>query len=214
MRYGILFLIAAALLWAALPATDTFTAGDGTPLQNLHGGGVWVIDAGAFGVYSNSLVGGSPSNVSLARRVADTYPNDQYAQGVIAEMTGSPEIGVGIRIQAGGNGYYYQCGAGWRALVKIVGGTTTELGSTSNAGCAVSDVIRIEAEGTTIRVFRNGVPDTGLGTSGVANDATFSSGSAGVYAWSAATTVRLDDWEAGALATPPTTRKRRLVITQ
>lgn len=136
---------------------------------------------------------------------ANSYNADQYAQGVI-HFTSSPNyVGVSVRNDTSDpNGtssnakkqlYYFEVSptTGDRYFAKKVAGTETQLGD-SLVTVADSDLIRIEASGTTITCKING------STIFTVTDSSLSSGAAG---WggegNGATSMFLDDWEGGNL---------------
>lgn len=202
MRYGILFLIAAALLWAALPATDTFTGTNGDPLSaNWTGAG--------FAIYTNGVIANSPSAWAMAYWNADAFPDAQYAQLTLVSRTGGT-CSPAVRVQASGvSGYAFYASNSQRYIAKWVGGVRTVLSPVAGAP-ANGDVLRLEVNGNVLTPYRNGVVDTEVGT---VEDSQFSSGSAGLLGYGADGAIS-DNFEAGALSAPPATRKRRMVIVQ
>lgn len=175
----------------ALPATDSFTAANGTQLEVYNSN--WSINLGALDINSNSVCPDSADAESWGRWNADTFDDDQYAQAVVASTDASNEIGPACRVGASGsNGYGLNFTSNNLVLAKWVAGAFTELASAFSAP-SVSDVIRVEAEGTTVRYVLNTV------TQDEVTDSSLSSGVGGIVSWSDGTGNRMDDWEAGNL---------------
>lgn len=188
-----LLLVAATLAFAALPATDAFTGTNGTALQTYSTN--WTINAGGFQINTNS-VACSQNNEGGAHWNADSFNNDQYAQATVSAIGSGFFIGLGVRESASGATYYgiyYDNGVG--QLFKNVAGTWTQLGSNS-VGVSSSDVLRLEAAGTTITPKKNGAT---TGTPGAQTDSSISSGFAGLSCWGNSTGSRVDDWQGGNL---------------
>ena len=175
----------------ALPATDNFTAANGTALTTYSAN--WTLNNGNFAINTNAVYPNSGSTENGAHWNADTFNNDQYSQGdLISEALGRA-IGVAVRCHASAATFYgwYNDTAG-SYLFKMVAGVWTQLGA-DQASWAVNDIPRIEAEGTTIRGLVNG------STVITQTDSAIASGSAGLSGYHAASSVRLDNWEGGDL---------------
>lgn len=176
----------------ALPASDAFTGTNNTELSVYSAN--WQARAGRLIIYSNAAAS-DYTDESLYRWTADTFDNNQYAQGVIAAIS-SPYVGAAARVAAAANtGYCYSGSSGDRELYKMVAGSYTGLASTA-AGFSASDTVRIEANGTTITPKRNGSTDSALGAQ---TDNSIASGYAGLCGFNQGTTSRIDDWEGGNL---------------
>ncbi len=177
----------------ALPATDTFTAADGTALTTYSAN--WTLNGGGFSIYSNALCNNGSGDYA-AHWNADTFEDDQYASCKIT--VGSSYIGPAVRVASGSTKTYYGIyGGGSTAYMYVaVDGGWTQLGSTGSAW-ATNDVIRIEANGTTISSTKNG---SATGMPGPVTNNSIASGYAGVTGYAGLdTTHRLDDWEGGNL---------------
>jgi len=176
----------------ALPATDSFTNDNGTALES-HGD--WTINEGSFEIQSNACQA-TDSTYALAHWDADTFADDQYAEATIDTLSSYYRIGVGARAHASAStGYMYvggENGAGKR-LYKLVAGAPSTVASAA-VDLSVSDLVRIECEGTTITPILNGSTDSDLGAQ---TDSSISSGSAGVGGYNNGS--RVDDWEGGDL---------------
>lgn len=181
----------------ALPVFETFTATDGTYLVDHSAS--WTEEVlHEFVINSNSV---NPNRAGARLEFgwwnADSFDNNQYAQAVVAAIGSSHYMGVCVRVSSGGNGYsaFWSTDAGL-VLRKTVSGTETDLGSTSAP--AVNDVIRIEANGTSIVVKKNGTAVITV------TDSSLTSGAAGICEYGGSTVTRLDTWEAGNLASTVT----------
>lgn len=175
----------------ALPATDAFTGTDGTALATYSAS--WTVMQGSIQISSNTARGMSSAGNADALWNADTFSDDQYSQAVISERASG--IYVAVSLRASGANTYYQASfdngsGGFAGLYKVVSGTATLLGS--HGAAAVSDLIRIEATGTTIVSKKNGT------TLVTVTDSAIASGSAGFGFYSTSGTApRIDDWEGG-----------------
>lgn len=167
----------------AVLATDSFNRADGnltTPWSNSVGG------FAALAIASNVVKTSSGNADSEA--VYDgsiTWPDDQYSQVTISTVGGSDG---GPCVRAGtGDGYFVTAFSGSHiSLFRISGfSSLAEVVGSYNVG----DVIRIEAEGTTIRVKQNAATIINITNSAVA------SGKPGIHLFDSA--IRVDDWEGG-----------------
>jgi hypothetical protein len=131
-----------------------------------------------------------------------TWTADQYSKITISDLSGgSTFIGVIVRASADidGNRDNYAAwvnentGNALTEIYKTVNGTETQLSSVSGDGWANGDIIEIEAEGTTIRVFRNGGLLRSVTDSAIAGS---SSDRAGIIATAGPSG---DNWEGGTL---------------
>ena len=180
--------------------TESFTAGDGTDITSV-GSSIWAYTNGVSGdlfVTSNAIRPRlNKNNLMLARR-AGTFADDQYAQIVITAMPSgvNTRIGVGVRCNTSGTGYYLYVQSGTYLLAKLVSYSATQL-RLGGGTFAVNDVIRLEAEGTTLRAIKNGT------TFWTATDSAIASGNPGVSAngEDASQFAAGDDWEGGDLVT-------------
>ncbi len=183
----------------ALPATDTFTGTDGTNLTTYSSS--WTYNDASQSmtatIQSNSLQpGNGGSMTNLAHWNADTFSNDQYAEAVVSSVANGTWAGVSVRAATGSTTTAYNVNTDFSSasLSKIVAGTETNIASASIAA-ALNDVIRLEAQGTSITALRNGAAWSGIGTQ---TDNSIASGNAGVN-WYGTGTTRIDNWEGGDL---------------
>lgn len=158
---------------------------------------------------------------TVARWVgAGSFTDDQYSQLKLLnplDFLGSVyRAGVIVRASSdvGNNRDYYEAYIAYDSvstpttyLAKWVNGTRTGLYSAAQTW-AVNDTISLEAEGTTLRVCRNGTP---LGGSWTVTDSSISTGLPGVTM--AGVGALGDDWEGGNMGSgtpvyaPPTLRR-------
>jgi hypothetical protein len=105
------------------------------------------------------------------------------------------------------------CGAGTSniELAKVVAGAYTQIWLRT-ATVAAGDTVRLEAQGTTLRAYVNGVQ---VGAD--ATDSAIATGNAGVVYSSSITTKTGDDWEGGTwsagsppASSPPVPASRRV----
>ena len=136
---------------------------------------------------------------------AGTFSNDQYSsvkiKNPLAFFGAAHRVGAIVRASADQDGTrdYYEAyiqadsaSVPTTVLAKWVNGARTVLGSAAQAW-AVDDLLSIEAEGTTIRLCRNGTP---LGGSFTVTDSSLATGNPGVAVGSTASLYG-DDWEGG-----------------
>jgi len=176
-------------------ATDDFTDDDATPLTTHSPS--WTYCAGTFEIHSNAVRTMTVSVDNLAGWNEDEFDDDQYAQGTIVSMQNYYFIGVAVRCDVdtpSQTGYVFYGTHNWSALWKLVDGVRTQLGDAAD-GFAADDVIRIEAEGTTIRALINDVVVVEV------TDSDIASGAAGLSGWHYGAETLLDNWEGGNLGT-------------
>lgn len=125
-----------------------------------------------------------------------TFANDQYAQAICKSTETGTARGAGACVRVTNPGsvttfYLVMAGTSTLWLYKIVSGTYTQLGTGTAA--AVNDVVRIEAQGTTIRVKVNGTERISV------TDTSITSGVPGLHSLSDTASEQVDDFEAGDL---------------
>jgi hypothetical protein len=174
----------------ALPATDSFTSATNQDLESYSSN--WTVTMGSCAVDGtvDKGQGSTGGSENLAAWNADTFDNDQYAEGVVSSLTSGQNIGSSVRnslTQA--TNYHFYVGSNDSYLGKMTNGSWDQLGA--GTGKSTGDVVRIEAEGTTITPKINGsTSDIGAQT-----DSSHSSGYAGWHHWQ--TEGFIDDWEGG-----------------
>lgn len=175
-------------------ASDSFTGSDANPI-----GGNWttVTSEGALKRVSNTCAPASLSSDSGARNTAATWPNDQYSQCKVTVSGTDAQSGIGpaCRIASAAETLYRvvinSAGSNNVTLAKIVATAYTQIW-TRTASFTNGDLVRLEAQGTTLRVF---IAGTQVGTD--TTDSSISSGAAGIGYSSASSSASVDDWEGG-----------------
>lgn len=188
----------------ALPATESFTDSNGVQLTTHSAS--WTLNDEDFDIQSNAFATDAASTgYCSAHWNADSFSDDQYSQIVVDAVVVNKYcyIGTSARNHASTADYYYWVGQANESLLgKVVSGSSTQLGA-AGAAWVVTDVIKLEAEGTTITPYENG---STTGTPGAQTDAAHGSGYAGIGGyWHAPHSgfdddIRGDDWEGGNLA--------------
>lgn len=174
-------------------ATDNFNRADAANL-----GANWTVGPGGaqtLGVTSNQCAVKASGADSRNYYSGIAWPNDQYSQA--AALQAVDYSAVDTRQSAAANSFY---GAAVFSafgpatnieLAKVVTGSYTSLTS-GTAAVALNDVIRCEAQGTTVRFLVNGVQKL------TTTDAALSSGNAGLMGTtSAGAEPTWEDWEGG-----------------
>lgn len=183
-------LLGSAMVFAALPATDTFTGMNSDPLS-----GNWTTDNGAWNIWSGQA--NSTTADSLARWTADSFSSDHYAEVTISTSGGNHSGGPVVRgTSTTGYAVTYNSAYDELDLARIDSITTPTyvlLQNITGLSLSNNDALRLEVSGTTLKVYVEGMQ---VGTD--ETDATYSSGSAGIL--NRATGVQLDNFEADDLA--------------
>lgn len=181
--------------------TESFTAPDGTDITAV-GSGIWAYGNGVAGslfVTSNALRPVVNVNTAWFARRAGTFDNDQYAEAKLSTVAVSSHMGVCVRANNAGTGYLLYASNDEYYLWRRVNYGAVLLRSAYRT-FNVNDVIRLEAEGTTLRLIQNG------STFFTTTDSAIASGNPGVSGngWPATTTfTAIDDWAGGDLNAPP-----------
>lgn len=188
-------------------ASDDFESGSISGSWT-NGGGF-----GAMSVNSGDAIAGSAGAICLAARSSETFADAQYSQIISGGQTQGGTSAV-VRKQAGTATAHYQ-GQGasffsnWRILEIDSGGEDATLASSATnwALLTAGDMIRMEAEGTTLRF---GGDRTGSDIQYVTTtDATLTSGDPGISAIGAATTNnRIESWTGGDISAAGGTLRR------
>ena len=179
-----------------LPATDTFTDTDGVQIAN-HGTGWTLLNGGDIqgdlDIQSNSLASDAASQNGIAFWDNDAFNADHYSKATIVAITSaSVYIGVTTRCSSPSSTWLFNVHSGNSYIDEWVNGTYTGLASSTDT-IVVNDVIRMEAEGTTVRCKVNDVEIMSV------TDTSLTTGAAGVGGHSDGATTRLDNWEGGNL---------------
>jgi hypothetical protein len=131
--------------------SDDFNRADSTNL-----GANWVEVSGDWSIVSNQLSPGAAGGTIILRAAGAMASNDNYAQVTIAATTVASQ-GVWCRGNSNiSQGYLWRNnGTSWD-LFQVVGGSFTVIG-TYTAAAAPGDVAKVQAVGTTIKGYVNGV---------------------------------------------------------
>ena len=170
-----------------LPATDNFNRADAdiganwTELGNASSNPGFLVSSNA--VKANPTPGGGAA--AFAMWNADSFTADQYSQFT---FTTSGNMALAVRLADNGsgkaNGYIWRVLGG--TISKASNGSVTTLVSSISAP-AVGSVCKMVIAGTTITVYDDGV------SIGSTSDATYASGSPGLYGTSG-NAGTADDW--------------------
>ena len=194
-----------AISGGALPATDTFTLGGAVDQALTVYSANWTANNGALLVSAGTddVSSNTTSTETAAHWNADTFADDQYAQGTITAAGASSLIGVAVRCAASANTYYGFYGYnGASYLFSVKAGVWAQLGSDGGA-FEVGDVIRLEVSGNTLTPKING---STTGTPGQQTDSSspIASGYAGLCGYDLSVNNRIDNWQGGNLSTGAT----------
>ena len=142
--------------------TDDFNRADNTDL-----GAGWVEVSGDWSIASNQLSPGAAGGTIILRAAGAMSTNDNSAQVTIA-ATAAASQGVWCRGNSNiTDGYLWRNnGSSWD-LFSVVGGSFTAIG-TFAAAAAPGDVAKVQAVGSTIKAFVNGVERVSVTDTGVA----------------------------------------------
>lgn len=164
--------------------TDDFNRADSTNL-----GANWVEVSGDWSIVSNQLSSGSAGGTIILRAATAMATNDHSAQVTIA-ATAAVSHGVWCRgTSTLTSGYLWRNdGSSWN-LFSVVGGSFTSIGSFAGAAVA-GDVAKVQAVGTTIKGFVNGIQRVSVTDTNVATGT-----SVGIRAESVSA-LRFDDFTA------------------
>lgn len=188
-------------------ATDDFNRADAATL-----GANWVLLQGIAnhqGIFSNAadLAVASARNGD-AYDNGITWPNDQYARAKVVTMpdaAGTWAVVVRGEAVSGGQRTFYAAGVdpgdasdNFTRIWKWVGNTLTGLSSSGTNDISAGSIVRLEAVGTTLTCFVDGVQKTQV------TDSAIASGKPGIYSVHNAIDVALfDDFEAGDFGSSP-----------
>jgi len=168
---------------------DNFERADETPI-----GGNWSTDSvftPGLRLLTNALQGGSAGN-ALSYWNAFTPADDQFSQVRALVLGTNTDFGPTTRGDAAGSAYIALANTGAEGLAKFTAGTYTSLASVPiTPNLAIGDILRLEVEGSTLRMYRNGI------LLGSTTDTSFTTGKTGVHAFP--TNSRLNDWRGGDL---------------
>ena len=164
--------------------TDDFNRSDTSDL-----GASWVEVSGDWSIVSNQLSPGAAGGTIILRAAGAMDSSDHYAQATIAATTAASH-GVWCRGNSNiSQGYLWRNdGSSWD-LFSVVGGSFSVLGSYA-AAAAPGDVAKVQAVGSTIKAYVNGIERVSVTDTGVATGT-----SVGIRSESASA-IRFDDFTA------------------
>lgn len=170
-------------------ATDNFDRANGADLGALWDVVPSTIPLLAFAILSNTAQ--APGDPCAEMYNGVVWPADQYSQiEIITQTVVGDRIGCCVRASSG-NLYLGGSNTSNVGMEKIVANSFSDIGSTG-AAAALNDTLRLEAQGTAIRVYKNGVLHIST------TDSSHATGSAGVFGSAGDINPQLDDWEGGA----------------
>lgn len=165
--------------------SDDFNRADSTDL-----GANWVEVSGDWSIVSQQLSPGAAGGTIILRAATAMASNDNFAQITIAATTVASQ-GVWCRGNSNiSQGYLWRNNGTTWDLFSVVGGSFTNIG-TYSAAAAPGDVAKVQAVGSTITGYVNGVSRVS-----VTNTAVTTGTAVGVRSDSASA-IRYDDFAAG-----------------
>ena len=154
--------------------------------DNASLGANWTNIRNAPRITSNAVRGNTGGAYSLAYWSANTFNNDQSAS--ITLPASWAEAGPIVRFTGADSGYTAMAHASNLRRIYRVDSGSYNLLANYDGTLASSDTIKLDVSGTTLDYRRNG---SSLGTT---TDATYSSGSAGLYVFGDTTVIGCDNW--------------------
>lgn len=182
----------------ALPASESFNVANNVSLPAAISNWTQVTSVGNLGINTNACYPNAASDESACYWNADAPGDNQYAQVTfIAGAGGGINVGPAVRVATGAASYYgvYFNNVAETQFFKNVADTWTQFGS-NTASPGVNAVVRIEANGTTIRWLDDGVEQASV------TDSAHVGGRLGVCGFGSNTGCRMDDWSGGNVTEP------------
>lgn len=169
--------------------SDDFNRADSSDL-----GAGWTEVSGDWSIVSNQLSPGAAGGTIILRTAVAMDTDDNYAQATLSAVVAASQ-GVWCRGSATlSDGYLWRNdGTSWD-LFSVVGGSFTSIGSYA-ASAAPGDVAKVQAVGTTIKAFVNGVERVSL-----SNNHVTTGKNVGIRSESAGA-IRYDDFSAADVST-------------
>lgn len=184
--------------------TDDFNRADAATL-----GANWTNSVGSgFGIVSNRASSKTAgASVAVFSGASWTGGNDQYGEAAIITKNSTKDAGILCRGATGAETFYIfeindndaavALGSSMRCgMYKAVAGVYTLLGSTSSFVVSTTDVLRIEAQGTSITAKLNGATKLGPNT-----DSSIASGKCGLSGYDTVAGIVFDNFAAGDFTT-------------
>ncbi len=169
-------------------ASDDFNRADSATL-----GANWTALAGTAGIVSNQCdsktFDGSGRCVQFYSAI--TWPDDHYSEVTLGSVAASASPGPMVRVASGALTYYI-CFCNTVSdlnLASVVAGAFTGIGTLPVFN--VGDVVRLEAAGSTLRVYQNSAVVLTV------VDTSITSGSAGLNAGFTTVDQKVDNWSGG-----------------
>lgn len=132
--------------------SDDFARADSTDL-----GAGWVEVSGDWAIVNGQLSPGADSGTIILRAAAEVATSDNYAQVTLSTPAAGASQGVWCRGNTNiSNGYLWRTNGTTWDLFSVVSSTFTILG-TYTAAPAPGDVAKVQAVGSTIKAFVNGL---------------------------------------------------------
>lgn len=179
--------------------TDNFTGTDGTSLPTYDAAAWKNPNSGTYNdlfIKTNAVRGANIGNVI---NISTTWPNDQYSQAVVVAVTPTGSMYVTTRwtdgqVSVGYGGGALVSGSLLYRIIRFNDAATLAIHGSQNI--TIGDVVRLQAVGTTIKLFVNTIEILS------AIDSTHVSGNAGLFIDDAgATNPMWDTWEGGSIST-------------
>ena len=178
----------------AVLASDDFNRANANPI-----GSPWVGSTNNIQIVSNQVTGTNAGTNNSAYYGGVTFEVDGYVQARLKSVSSSFG-GVTFRHSTSAATYYsahFQPGTSTTYITTWIAGGATDITTSTGITWAINDVMRLEVEGTTLTLFKNG-SQVLQGTNG---DIT-AVGQAGLHIYSNASDIAFDDFEAGTLTLP------------
>lgn len=180
-------------------ASDNFNRADtvgpdlGPNWTNVAVGG---FAANGFQIVSNHAEPTTLGSDKLEFYSGAAWPSDHYSQAKVSVTGTTVDTGPGVTVRSVADATCYrvvvcQAASNNVKLARIITGSLTTL-DTFTSTWADGDVLKLEIQGTRLRVFQNGVQlDVDV------FDTAIAVGAAGISYSSTSTSASLDDWEGG-----------------
>lgn len=184
---------------APLPLSSLETENFNTLSTPLESNSNWTIsevnEPSSSIAISTGTITGAYQYESIVYWSSNSFNDNQYSEIVITTKGTSSTDGVGVAVRASANDYYHLTilGDNTYELGKAVNGVWTQL-TTGSQTFADNDTVKLEASGTTLRMYRN---DVQFGSD--VTDSDVSSGAPGVVGYGTGNASYADNWEGGAL---------------
>lgn len=182
--------------------TDSFDRADGALGANWLAPGSWAAPT----IASNQVTSTAAEQAAVFTGAGWTGGADHYVEVTMKASGGGSDCGPCARCATVTfNTFYYFAipslgSSDTHQLHQVVSQSFTPIGTPFSGTINVGDVVRIEAEGTTIRGKVNGVTVTSATDSGIA------SGNPGIFMFDGGTNPAMDDFAAGDFTAAPTRR--------